>query len=67
MLLCRGLTAPEIASKLFISVRTVQTHMDLLFTNGERSRLFELLEAGVQVAQVGADDRERGTVHLREN
>jgi DNA-binding CsgD family transcriptional regulator len=31
VLLCRGLTASEIASKLFINVRTVQTHIDHLY------------------------------------
>jgi DNA-binding CsgD family transcriptional regulator len=31
ILLCYGLTASEIASKLFISVRTVQTHLDHLY------------------------------------
>ena len=31
ILLCRGSTASEIASKLFISERTVQAHMDHLY------------------------------------
>ena len=30
-LLCRGLTAPEIASKLFLSVRTVESHLGQLY------------------------------------
>jgi DNA-binding CsgD family transcriptional regulator len=30
-LLCRSLTAPEIASKLFLSVRTVESHIETLY------------------------------------
>ena len=31
VLLCRRLTAPEIASKLFLSVRTVEWHVEQLY------------------------------------
>jgi len=55
MLLCRGLTAGEIASKLFISVRTVQGHVARLYVKlnvrGKREAISCLVASAVHKGQ----------------